>query len=327
MNERVLVTGASGFVGKYVCSKLIASEMVPIAGIRDLGVWPELQQTIPGLNEVSYFGDQSTNTNLRASLSGASAVVHLAARVHVMRESARDPLQEFRKVNVSWTRSLALAAAAAGARRFIFVSTVKVHGESTSGNPLRDESPFNPEDPYSISKQEGEEALRTVAAETGLEVVIVRPPLVYGPGVGGNFLRLIKLVDRGLPLPWPRRANCRSMIGVGNLADFLVRCVNHPNAAGQSFLVKDAEDLSTRELMTRLARLLNRPLRLFPVPEPWVRFAARLASKQEPASRVLDSLVIDSSHAQQLLGWTPPMTVDDGLAMTARWYRESLHSA
>jgi nucleoside-diphosphate-sugar epimerase len=187
--------------------------------------------------------------------------------------------------------------------------------------------PSNPEDPYAISKWEGEEALRAVAAETGLEVVIVRPPLVYGPGVHGNFLRLIKLVDRAVPLPWPKAANCRSMIGVDNLADFLVRCVDHPKAAGQSFLVKDSEDISTRELLTRLARFLDRPLRLFPVPEPLIRFAARLLSKQDAASRVFNSLVIDSGHAQELLGWIAPVTLDNGLAATARWYQESQHSA
>jgi nucleoside-diphosphate-sugar epimerase len=327
MNERVLVTGANGFVGKYVCRKLIASGFSPIAGVRDLRVWPELQQAITGLNEVLLLGDLGANPKLRDSLSGASVVVHLAARVHVMREPARDPLQEFRKVNVIGTKSIALAAVAAGVRRLIFVSTVKVHGESTSGTPLYEDTPSNPEDPYAISKWEGEEALRAVAAETGLEVVIVRPPLVHGPGVRGNLLRLIRLVNLAPPLPWPKGANCRSMIGVDNLADFLVRCVDHPQAAGRSFLVKDSEDVSTRELMTRLARFLSRPLRLFPAPEPLIRLAAILALKPEMVSRLLDSLVIDSGRAQQLLEWVPPLTLDEGLATTARWYQESLQSA
>jgi UDP-glucose 4-epimerase len=162
-----------------------------------------------------------------------------------------------------------------------------------------------------------------VAAESGIEVVIVRPPLVYGPGVRGNFLRLMRLVDRALPLPWPKEENRRSMIGAGNLADFLVLCVDHPKAAGHSFLVKDSEDVSTRELITRLARLLDRPVRLVPVPELLIRLAARLTMKKEAAGRVLDSLVIDSDSAQQLLNWVPPVTLDEGLAATARWYRET----
>jgi UDP-glucose 4-epimerase len=239
-----------------------------------------------------------------------------------MRESAGDPLQEYRRVNVDGTKSIALAAVAAGVRRFIFVSTAKVHGESTSDKPFREDMTPNPKDAYAVSKWEAEEALRSIASESGLEVVIVRPPLVYGPGVRGNFLRLIRFVDRALPLPWSKRGNCRSMIGAENLADFLVLCVDHSNAAGQSFLVKDSEEISTRELITRLARILARPVRLVPVPEALIRLAARLTFKQEEANRVFDSLVIDSRRAQQDLQWAPPVPLDDGLAATCRWYRE-----
>jgi nucleoside-diphosphate-sugar epimerase len=323
MNERVLVTGADGFVGRYVCRKLIASGFIPLAGVRDLIIWPELQRTVPGLSEVSPLGDLSGDQNSQRLPANVSSVVHLAARVHIMKESAHDPLQQHRKVNVDGTKSIALAAVAAGVRRFIFVSTVKVHGESTSGKPFQEGMTPHPEDAYAISKWEAEEALRTIAAESGLEVVIVRPPIVYGPGVRGNFLRLIKLVDRALPLPWPKVENCRSMIGAENLADFLVRCVDHPKAAGRSFLVKDAEDISTHELITRLARLLARPLRHFPAPGSLIHLAARLTLKQNMVTRLLDSLVIDSSGAQRLLEWVPPVTLDDGLAATVRWYRES----
>ena len=326
MNERVLVTGADGFLGRFVCRKLIASGFIPLAGVRDRRNWPELQQAVPGLSEVSLLGDLSQDQCPPRLPADVSSVVHLAARVHIMRESADDPLQEFRKVNVGGTKSIALAAAAAGVRRLIFVSTVKVHGESTSGKPFREEMTPDPQDAYAVSKWEAEEALRTIAAESGLEVVIARPPLVYGPGVRGNFLRLIKLVDRALPLPWPKGGNCRSMIGAGNLADFLVRCVDHPKAAGQSFLVKDSEDISTRELMNRLARLLARPLRLFHAPEPMIRLGAKLTLNQDAVSRLLDSLVIDSGRAQRLLEWIPPMTLNDGLAATVQWYRESRNS-
>jgi len=322
MNERVLVTGADGFVGRYVCRKLIASGFIPQAGVRTLQLWPELQRLVPGLTEHSLLGDLSANPELRGPLAGVSVVVHLAARVHVMRESVGDPLQEYRRVNVDGTKSIALAAVAAGVRRFIFVSTVKVHGESTSERPFREDMAPIPKDAYAVSKWEAEETLRSLASETGLEVVIVRPPLVYGPGVRGNFLRLIKLVDRALPLPWPKRENCRSLLGADNLADFLVRCVDHSKAAGQSFLVKDSEDISTRELITRLARLMARPTRLVPVPEALIRLAAKLTFKEEAANRVLDSLVIDSRHAQQDLQWVPPVPLDDGLAATCRWYRD-----
>ena len=322
MNERVFVTGADGFVGKYVCRKLIASGFIPRAGVRTLQLWPELQRVVPGLTEHSLLGDLSANPELRGPLNGISVVVHLAARVHVMKESASDPLQEYRRVNVDGTKSIALAAVASGVRRFIFVSTVKVQGESTAERPFREDMTPQPKDAYAVSKLEAEEALRTVAAESGLELVIVRPPMVYGPGVRGNFLRLMRLVERAIPLPWPKSENCRSMIGADNLADFLVRCVDHPKAAGQRFLVKDSEDISTRELITRLARLLARPVRLVPVPEALIRLAARLTFKQEAVNRVLDSLVIDSRRAQQDLQWVPPVPLDDGLAATARWYRE-----
>ena len=322
MTERVLVTGADGFVGTYVCRKLIESGYVPRAGVRGLNAWPELQRTIPGLTEYSLLGDLSANGNLRAHLTNVSAVVHLAGRAPATADAATEPSQDFQRVNVDGTKSIALAAADAGVRRLVFVSTVKVHGESTNDKPFSENSPADPRTPYAASKWEAEELLRDVAAQTGLEVAIVRPPQVYGPGVRGNFLRLMRLVDRALPLPLPKKPNRRSLLCADNLADFLVRCVAHPRAAGQSFLVKDADDISTRELITRLARLLSRPLKLLPVSAPLIRLAAKLASKDEAAGRVLDSLVVDSSRAQQLLDWTPHVTLDNGLAATARWYRE-----
>ena len=323
MNERVLVTGAGGFVGKYVCRKLIESGYSLRAGVRNVESIPDLLRAIPGLSDSSLLGDLGASPELRGPLAAVSAVVHLAARVHVMKESSGDPLQEFRRVNVEGTKSLAHTAAAAGVRRFIFVSTIKVNGDSTPGEPFNVDMPPAPQDAYAISKWEAEEALRSVASESGLEVVIVRPPLVYGPGVRGNFLRLMSLIDRALPLPWPKVENCRSMIGAENLADFLVRCVDHPRAAGHTFLVKDSEDISTRELITRLARLLGRPMGLVPFPESLIRLAASLTMKKEAVSRILDSLVIDSDRAQQLLKWVPPATLDEGLAATARWYQET----
>lgn len=323
MTERVLVTGADGFVGRYVCRRLIESGYIPCAGVRDLKRWRELQQVVPGLSDFSLLGDLSANQNLCARLANVSVVVHLAARAPAATHNAAKTPQEYRHVNVGGTKSVALAAAAAGVRRFIFVSTVKIHGEATFEKPFTEDMASNPRDPYAASKWEAEEVLRSVAAESGLEVVIVRPPQVYGPGVRGNFLELMRLVDRGLPLPLPGNGNCRSLLGAENLADFLVHCVNHPKAANQSFLVKDTEDISTRELITRLARALARPIRCLPVPAALIRFVAKLTLKEEAAGRVLDSLVIDSSRAQEWLQWVPPVTLDDGLATTARWYRES----
>jgi nucleoside-diphosphate-sugar epimerase len=322
MNERVLVTGADGFVGKYVCRKLIASGFIPHAGVRTLQLWPELQRVVPGLTEYSLLGDLSEDQNLRVHLENVSAIVHLAARPPVMTDRANKASPDYRRVNVDATKSIALAAVAAGVRRFIFVSSVKVHGESTMVTPFSEDSPANPQNPYAVSKWEAEEMLRDVAAKTGLELVVVRPPQVYGPGVRGNFLRLMRLVDRAVPLPLPPKMNCRSLLGAKNLADFLVLCVDHSKAAGQTFLVKDSEDHSTRDLITRLARFLVRPMRLVPIPGPLIRLAAKLTLKDEEAARVLDSLVIDSRRAQQRLQWDPPVRFDDGLAATVRWYRE-----
>lgn len=322
MNERVLVTGADGFVGRYVCRRLIASGYIPLAGLRTLKMWPELQRVLPGLTEYSLLGDLGEDQNLRIHLENVSAVIHLAARPPVMSANTAGNSLDYRRVNVGGTKSVARAALAAEVRRFIFVSTVKVLGESTSIAPFTDDSAANPRNPYAASKWEAEETLREIAAKTGLEVAIVRPPQVYGSGVRGNFLRLVRLVDRALPLPLPRRKNRRSLLGAENLADFLVHCVDNQKAAGQAFLVKDSEDLSTRELIQQLAQLLGRPARLVPVPEPLIRLAATLVSKKEEADRFLDSLVIDSLRAQQLTQWTPPVSFYDGLAATARWYQD-----
>jgi nucleoside-diphosphate-sugar epimerase len=322
MNERVLVTGADGFVGRHVCRRLIASGYIPLAGLRTLKMWPELQRAVPGLNEYSLLGDLGEYQNLNVHLVNVSAVIHLAGRPPVMSANTAGSSQNYRRVNVEGTKSVARATFAAGVRRFIFVSTVKVLGESTPTGPFTDDSPANPQNPYATSKWEAEETLREIAANTGLELVIVRPPQVYGSGVRGNFLRLMKLVDRALPIPLPKRKNRRSLLGVENLADFLVHCVDNRNAAGQAFLVKDSEDLSTRELIQQLAHLLGRPARLVPVPEPLIRLAATLALKKEEAGRFLDSLVIDPLRAQRLMQWAPPVSFDDGLAATARWYQD-----
>jgi nucleoside-diphosphate-sugar epimerase len=324
MKERVLVTGASGFVGKVVCRRLIESGYTPRAGLQDAKQWPTLQAAAPGLTEFAILGDLGANPDLRPAFADVSAVVHLAARVHLVRDGAPDPLKEYRRTNVDGTKEVALAAVEQGIRRMILVSTAKVNGESTCGNRFSEDDRPNPQDPYAISKWEAEEVLRSVAASTGLEVVIVRPPLVYGPEVRANFYNLVKFVNRGIPVPLPDTNNRRSLLGVENLADFLVRCISHPRAANQTFMVSDGEDVSTRELVGRLARALGRPARFLPVPALALRLAAKLIRKEPALSRLLGSLAVDSGKARQTLGWTPPFTLDEGLAATAQWYLNRL---
>jgi nucleoside-diphosphate-sugar epimerase len=323
MSEAVLVTGASGFVGKAVCRALLHAGYAPRAGLQYRARWPELQAAATALSDFAVIGDLGACPNLNDALESVAVVVHLAARVHIMDDAAVDPLKEYRRVNLDGTEALAQAAVKHGVRRIVFVSTAKVNGESTFAIPFTEEDPPDPQDPYGVSKWEAEEALRSIGARTGIEIVIVRPPLVYGAGVSANFLRLIKLVGRGLPLPLPDTHNRRSLVCVGNLADFLVKCVGHPEAANETFMVTDGEDVSTRELIVRLASALGRTARFLPVPEFAIRLAARLAGKEAAVDRLLGSLVIDSGKARQRLGWTPPVTLDNGLALTARWYLES----
>jgi nucleoside-diphosphate-sugar epimerase len=320
---KVLITGADGFVGKAVCRRLLEFGLIPRAGLWNAGLWSALKAATPGLDEFATIGDLGANPDFRSALENVSAVVHLAARVHIMHDNALDPLAEFRRVNTGGTVALARVAAAAGVRRLVFVSTVKVNGESTAAKPFTEEDLPTPKDPYAVSKWEAEEALRCVAAETGLEVVIVRPPLVYGPGVCANFLRLMRLVQRGLPLPLPDTNNRRSLIGVENLADCLVRCVSHPGASNQTFLVSDGEDVSTRELVVRMAPFLGRSARFLPIPEVALRLAARLVGKRPAIDRLLRSLEIDSRKVRRTLGWEPPVTLSQGLEATAHWYLEA----
>ena len=293
---KVLVTGASGFVGTALCDRLRANGIAFLVGKRSIELLPEMAIDI---------------------------VVHLAARVHVMHETVSDSLSAYREVNTQGTLNLARQAAAAGVRRFVFVSTVKVNGEGRLGVYSESDAP-DPTDPYAISKWEAELGLRDIAANSGMEVVIVRPPLVYGPGVKANFLNMMRWLNRGVPLPLGAIHNKRSLVGLGNLVDLLITCLDHPAAANQTFLVSDGEDLSTTELFRRMAAALGKPARLVPVPGWMLTVGASLFGKRELSQRLCGSLQVDISKTRNFLGWSPPVSVDVGLRATARDYLEGV---
>lgn len=266
-------------------------------------------------------GDIDPHTDWRGALAGVDCVVHLAARVHVMHERAADPLAEFRKVNVDGSLALARQAVAAGVRRFIFVSSIKVNGEGTApGRPFAADDALAPADAYGISKLEAERSLLALAAEAGMQMVIIRPVLVYGPGVKANFRSMMSWLSKGVPLPLGAIHNRRSLVALDNLVDLILTCMNHLAAAGQVFLVSDGEDLSTTELLRRMGAALGRPARLLPVPAAWLDGAARLLGKGAVAQRLCGSLQVDIEKTRRLLDWTPPVTVDAALRETARHF-------
>jgi len=315
---KVLVTGASGFVGRVLCADLIGAGVSVCEALRRSHVRNAHSQDEQAKQVV--IGDIDATTDWSAALTGIDAVIHLAARVHVMHDREADPLHAFRTVNVAGTERLARMAAAAGVRRFVYVSTVKVHGESTQ-TPANEFSKPIPGDPYGVSKWEAEQALQRIAADTGMEVVIVRPPLVYGPGVGANFLRLMRWVDRRMPLPLAGVHNRRSLIYVGNLSHALITCLRHANAANHTYLVSDGPAVSTAELIRTLSRAFDRQARLFYVPPACLRFGARLFGKQEELNRLIGSMEVDSSRIRNELDWRSPTSFETALNETVDWYK------
>jgi nucleoside-diphosphate-sugar epimerase len=312
----ILITGANGFVGCAVAKHLLAHGHAVRGAVRRNA----LQGQLPGVEQVAV-GELAPDTFWEQALHGMDTVIHLAARVHLMNDTVADPLAVFRLVNVEGTRQLALEAAKAGVKRLVFVSSVKVHGEEAP-TPYDENSSCNPQDPYGVSKMEAEQALRRIEAETGLEVVIVRPPLVYGPGVKANFLRMVQVIARGLPLPLASIANRRSLLYVGNLANALATCVIHPKAAGQTYLVSDGKAVSTPELIRSVAAVMGVPARLFPMPVAVMQLAGILTGKKTAVQRLAGSLAVDSSKIRQELGWVPPFTMEEGLKETAEWFKK-----
>ena len=310
---RVLVTGSIGFVGKALIPALLPREHKPAEALR------RAEENPDGRSTTVVVGNIDGATSWSTALKGMDSIIHLAARVHIMCESAGDPLAEFRRVNTEGTLHLARQAAEAGVRRFIFLSTIGVNGNSTlHGKVFMPTDTPSPHDPYSMSKYEAEIGLHSIARSTGMEVVIIRPPLVYGANAPGNFGKLTRLVTKSFPLPLGSINNLRSFVGIDNLVDFIVTCLEHPAAANETLMVSDGEDLSTPDLIRRMARAMNRPARLIPVPVWALKAGALLLGKGDAVQRLCGNLQVDISKSRTLLGWNPPISVDEGLRLAVK---------
>ena len=308
----ILVTGASGFVGGALCASLVNHSPLRIS-VRDKS------KTELFANADIFEASISPDQDWSPALSGLSAIVHCAARVHVMSEEAADPLFEFRRVNVDGTLNLARQASEAGVRRFVFISSIKVNGECADlGHPFTADQIPLPSDPYGVSKYEAEMGLRALSEETGMEVVIIRSPLVYGPGVKANFLSMMNWLRRGIPLPLGGiTKNRRSFVFIDNLVSMIIACINHPAAANQTFLVSDDEDLSTAGLLDRMALALGCPSKLITVPTALITLGAKLIGRSDISRRLCGSLQVDINKTKDFLGWSPPVSANEGLRQTA----------
>ncbi|TNF01277.1 MAG: SDR family oxidoreductase [Bacteroidetes bacterium] len=316
---KVLLTGATGFVGQAVIDKLLSGRHQVKAVVRRSS--KSMHKNIASVSVDTI----DSNTVWGNALRDIDTVIHAAARVHVMNEESHDHLAQYREVNVEGTMNLAREAALSGVKRFIFISSIKVNGERTEDEKsFRETDLPNPQDAYGLSKLEAERQLQKLAAETCMEVVIIRPPLVYGPGVKANFRAMIRCVERGLPLPLSAIENKRSFVALENLADLIVTCMEHPLAANQTFLAGDGEDYSTPELIRSVANHLNVPPRMFSLPVWILHTLAKIVGRGNVSHRLCDSLTVDITKAREVLGWVPPVKFEEALAITIRKYEEDV---
>lgn len=316
---KIVTTGSTGFLGKVLTANLAINEfeLIQVGRAEDKKNHPDYIY-VKGFDSASLF-------NLGAYK--CDCLIHCAARVHVMDDSSLNPLQEFREVNTYGTLNLAQQAADAGVKRFIFISSIKVNGESTQpDSPFQPDTDFIPTDPYGLSKYEAEVGLRKISEQSGMEVVIIRPPLVYGPGVKANFAAMMKWVNKGIPLPLGGiKDNKRSLVSVGNLVDFIITCIDHPEAANQTFLVSDDDDISTTQLLANMALALDVPNRLLPVPSSWFILTAKLIGKPAISQRLCGSLQLDISKTKELLNWRPPYSAAECMKKTAAAFLKNLN--
>lgn len=305
-NSKILITGATGFIGRQLCARLMSEDCQVCCAARDNSV----------IEDALVVGDIGPETSWGQALAGIDIVVHLAARVNISQEKSAEPLVEFRKVNTEGTLALARQAAQAGVKRFVFISSIGVNG-SHNTRPFHENDPERPAEPYAVSKLEAEQGLHELAAETNMEVVVIRPPLVYGFNATGSFGSLVNWIKKGIPLPLGAIHNRRNLVGLDNLVDFIVTCIDHVDAANQTFLVADDEDLSTTDLLRRVGGALGEPVRLIPVPMVLLKLGATMLGKQAMAQKLCGSLQVDITKAREVLGWTPPLSVDEGLRRVA----------
>jgi len=317
IKPQVLVTGSTGFIGRALLARLLLENFHICATVRN-----NTENFFNKSVRVINIGELTSSLDWHQALQGTNVVVHLASRVHIMSDQARDPLAEYRRINVDASLNLAHQAAEAGVKRFIYLSSIKVNGEFTQpGEVFAAEDIPSPQDAYGVSKHQAELGLRLIASKTGMEVVIIRPPLVYGPGVKANFFFMMCWLSRSIPLPLGAINNLRSLVALDNLVDLMVRCIDHPRAGNQTFLVSDGEDISTASLLYRMGDSLGKPARLISVPVSWLHIFGALFGRQAMVNRLCSSLQVDISNTRKLLDWSPPINVDEGLRRVAQDFK------